>query len=609
VLVELRARELGVIADLTLVLGPGMTAITGETGAGKTLVVEAIDLLVGGRADPGAVRAGATEAVVEGRFVVEPAGSGGRVEPAGSGGGVEPSGEIDLIERVVRRVVPAKGRSRAHLDGAMATAAELAELGRGLIDLHGQHAHQSLLHPGAQRAALDAFGGVDTAALSAARNRLADLDAVLAELGGDARARAREIDLLHHQVAELAAAGIYDPGEDGALVAEEDRLGHAEASRNAAAAAHEVLTADLGAADAVGRAVAAVHGRGPLAAVEQRLRGLGAELADVAAELRDLAESLDSDPVRLAAIRERRQLLVDLRRKYGATLAEVMAFALEAEDRLLHLEQLEARAAGLDTDRAAAVAEMAVAAAVVRRQRQAAAPRLAAEVQPRLEELAMPKAQMTVEVAGEDGAELTFLLTANPGEPPAPLAKVASGGELARVMLALRLVLAGLPGAGGPSGPAERGTQGPSGPAEREKRGRSTSVPTLVFDEVDAGIGGEAALAVGRSLAALGRDYQVLVVTHLPQVAAFAHQHVVVEKHEAAGRTVSTVSVAEGDSRVRELARMLSGHPDAEHARAHAEELLAAAAGLRAARLPGPSSARATSPRAAAARAVEEGAA
>ena len=548
-LVELRARDLGVIADLTLVLGPGMTAITGETGAGKTLVVEAIDLLVGGRADPGAVRAGAQEAVVEGRFVVD----------GGAGD------EADAVERVVRRAVPARGRSRAHVDGAMATASELAELGRALVDLHGQHAHQSLLHPATQRAALDAFGGVDTSKLVAARRRLGELDAVLAELGGDERARAREIDLLRHQVAELAAAAISDPDEDAALAAEEDRLGDAEAAREAAAGAYGALTDDLGAADAVGTAIAAVHGRVALEAVEQRLRALGAELADVAGELRDLAETLEGDPARLSAIRERRQLLVALRRKYGATLAEVIEFGAEAAERLAHLEQLEVRAATLDGERSEAAAAVARAAAAVRRQRQKAAPRLAGEVQARLRELAMPGAGVSVEVGGDDGSEVTFLLAANPGEPAAPLAKAASGGELARAMLALRLVLSSV--------------GGPASPVDGDDATRPAAVPTLVFDEVDAGIGGEAALAVGRALAALGQRHQVLVVTHLPQVAAFADEQVVVEKQEAGGRTISTAMVAEGDLRVRELARMLSGHPDAAPARAHAEELLRAAGG------------------------------
>ncbi len=555
-LVELRARQLGVIADLTLVLGPGMTAITGETGAGKTLVVEAIDLLVGGRADPGAVRAGATEAVVEGRFLASGA-------PSGTAGAGDPSG---TAERVLRRVVPATGRSRAQVDGLMATASELSDLGRALVDLHGQHAHQSLLHPATQRAALDSFGRVDLAPLLAARRHLGDLDAVLAELGGDERARAREIDLLRHQVAELGAAAVAGPDEDAALAGEEDRLGDAEAHRQAAAAGHGLLSDDAGALDAVGLAVAALQGRAPLAQPEERLRGVAAELADVAAELRDAAESLESDPARLAAIRERRQLLVDLRRKYGATLAEVLGYADEAAERLRHLEQLEARASGLDAERAAAADALAAAADVVRRQRQAAAPNLAAAVQGRLAELAMARVVLGVDVQGEDGSEVTIQLAANPGEPAAPLSKVASGGELARTMLALRLALTGV--------------THPAGSRSGEQP--DPSVPTLVFDEVDAGIGGEAALAVGRSLAALSRDHQVLVVTHLPQVAAFADCQVVVEKREVAGRTIATVSVARGEDRVRELARMLSGQPDAGPARAHAEELLRDAARLRA---------------------------
>ena len=551
-LVELRARDLGVIADLTLVLGPGMTAITGETGAGKTLVVEAIDLLVGGRADPRAVRAGATEAVVEGRFAVP--GTGASV--AG------PAGTAD--EQVLRRVVPAQGRSRAHIDGAMATAAELAEVGRRLVDLHGQHAHQSLLHPATQRAALDAFGRVDLAPLVAARRRQGELDGVLAELGGDARARRREVDLLRHQIAELASAAVTGPGEDAALAEEEDRLGDAEAHREAAAAAHALLASDGGALDGVGLAVGSLQGRAPLAAMEQRLRGLAAELADVASELRDAAELLESDPARLEVVRERRQLLRDLRRKYGDTLADVLEFEKGAAGRLAHLEQLEGRAAGLEAERAEAAAVAAAAAAEVRRQRLADAPRLAAAVRSHLAELAMPRVDLEVEVGGEDGSDVAFLLAANPGEPAAPLSKVASGGELARTMLALRLAL---------TGAGRDGHSNPAGPA--------SPVPTLVFDEVDAGIGGEAALAVGRSLAALGRDHQVLVVTHLPQVAAFADAQVVVEKLESKGRTISTAVVAEGDDRIRELARMLSGQPEAGPARAHAEELLRAAARLR----------------------------
>src|SRR3954463_1132935 len=260
-----------------------MTALTGETGAGKTLVVEAIELLVGGRADAMLVRPGAKEAVIEGRFV----GSDGE-------------------ETVLARVVPTSGRARAYVDGRMAPVASLAEVGRELVDLHGQHAHQSLLSTGVQRSALDAFGGVDLSALAEARRCVAELDAALADLGGDHRARAREIDLLRFQLDELDAAGIGNPDEDQALSDEEDRLADAVAHREAAAVAHVAITGEDAAVDTVGAALAAVQGRAPFAAVEARLRSTVAELADLGDELRGLEETIADDPERLAAIRERR---------------------------------------------------------------------------------------------------------------------------------------------------------------------------------------------------------------------------------------------------------------------------------------------------------------
>jgi DNA repair protein RecN (Recombination protein N) len=523
-LTELAVADLGVIAELSLVLGPGMTAITGETGAGKTLVVEAIELLVGGRAEAVRVRPGAPEARVHGRFVV---------------------GDEEVV---LSRVVPASGRSRAYVDGRPAPVGELAAFGERLVDLHGQHAHQSLLGTAAQRALLDRFGRVDLGALQRARRRLADIDAALAALGGDARARAREIDLLRFQLAEIEAAGLSDPAEEEALEAEEDALADAAAHREAAQAAHAALAGDGGAADAARAALAALAGRGPFRDVETRLRALVAELDEAARDVRAVGEAIDDDPARLAAVRARRQLLRDLRRKYGETLADVCSFARDAAARLAELEAHDERAAALEADRAAAVAEVAAASAAVAAARRAAAPALAAEVASRLRELAMPRARFEITVEGDGPADdVTFRFSANPGEPLLPLAKVASGGELARAMLALRLVL----------------TTGPE---------------TLVFDEVDAGIGGRAAVAVGRALAALARRHQVLVVTHLPQVAAFADCHVVVEKAAARGRTVATAAVVEGDERVAELSRMLSGLPESARAREHAEELLAAAA-------------------------------
>lgn len=521
-LIELAVRDLGTIAEARLLLGPGMTALTGETGAGKTLVVEAIELLVGGRADPSVVRPGADEARVEGRAV------------------------IDGDEVVLERVVPRQGRSRAYVDGRLATASTLAELGRRLVDLHGQHAHQSLLATATQRAALDRHGAVDLGPLVAARQRLVELDAELAALGGDERARAREIDLYRFQVAELDAAGITDPDEDAALEAEEDTLADAVAHQEAAAAAVAALTDEAGAVDAVGLALAAVAGRAPYRDLEARLRGLAAELADVATELRDAGEAIEHDPARLAQVRERRQLLHELRRKYGETLAEVVDYHRTAAERLAELEDHDARAARLDAERAEVARALARAEAAVGAARRAAAGPLAAAIEARLVELAMPAARVSIAVGDDPGDDVTFLLAANPGAPPLPLARTASGGELARAMLATRLVL----------------TAGP---------------PTLVFDEVDAGIGGEAAHAVGRALAALGADHQVLVVTHLAQVAAHADDHVTVTKDDDGATTTSALRRLDRDARIVELSRMLSGSPDSESARAHAWELLARA--------------------------------
>ncbi|MBW3649680.1 MAG: DNA repair protein RecN [Actinobacteria bacterium] len=523
-LTEIRVRELGLIADLTLVLGPGMTAVTGETGAGKTLLVEAIELLVGGRAEPHLVRPGADEALVEGRFTTAEG------------------------ERILARSVRGGSRSRAYVDGRMAAVTALSELGAGLVDLHGQHAHQSLLAPAVQRGALDAFAGADLGPMAAARGRIHEIDDELRRLGGDARARAREVDLLRFQIAEIAAAGLTDLDEDDALAAEEAALADADAAREAAGVAYEALSADGGAADAVGIAGAALAGRPALAALGERLRALQAEVTEAAADLRGAAEAIEDDPERLAAVVQRRQVLGDLRRKYGETLGDVLAFAQEAAARLAQLESHDQRVGELEVARVAATSEWAEAAAVVAAARRRAAPRLASAVEAHLRELALPSARFEVEVAGDDPAdEVRFLFSANAGEPALPLAKVASGGELARTMLAARLVLTDAP-------------------------------PTLVFDEVDAGIGGAAAVAVGRALAALAADHQVLVVTHLPQVAAFADSHVAVRKAEVAGRTVATATVLDDRSRVVELSRMLSGQPESSTARDHATELLATAA-------------------------------
>jgi DNA repair protein RecN (Recombination protein N) len=424
----------------------------------------------------------------------------------------------------------------------------LAEEGARLVDLHGQHAHQSLLTTATQRAALDRFGQVDLDPLRLARARGAELDAALTALGGDGRARARELDLLRFQVGEIVAAQLGDPDEDGALDAEEDRLAGAQAHRDAAERAHAALVDDGGGLDSVGIALAAVSGRGPFAELEARLRAASAELADLGAELRTTGDAIEEDPERLGAVRERRQRLRELRRKYGDTLGDVIAFGDEASARLAELEGHDVRAAQLEAERAQARRAEASAAAVVAAARRAAAPRLAEQVEAHLRQLAMARARVVIDVEGDDPADgVSFGLGANPGEPVLPLSKVASGGELARAMLALRLVL----------------TEAPD---------------TLVFDEVDAGIGGEAALAVGQALSTLGRRHQVLVVTHHAQVAAFADMQIAVDKRVVGRRTEASAVHVVSDDRVRELSRMLSGLRDSGSARRHAAELLDAAA-------------------------------
>ncbi|NDC11662.1 MAG: DNA repair protein RecN [Actinobacteria bacterium] len=524
-LVELRIEQLGVIDEVTVVFGDGLTVLTGETGAGKTMIVEAINLLVGQRADASMVRAGADELRVEGRFVLG-----------------------DGTDRVLCRVVPRDGRSRAYVDGRLATVATLAEFGADLVDIHGQHEHQSLLGAAAQRAALDAYAEVNLEPLRAARAVLTEVDAALATMGGDERARAREVDLLRFQVDEIRNAHLDDPDEDASLERQIDLLQGAESHRESLRAAIAALVDDDGAVDRLAAGTAAL-GRGEaMREHAERIRELQALVADLADDMRRVLDKVDEDPQRLAALVERRQLLFDLRRKYGDDVAAVIAYGAESAARLAELESWEARAGELDRRRQAALAEVQKQAARVRAAREKAAPRLAKEVEGHLARLALAGARVQVQV-GTDvvgdpaGDEVTFLMAANPGSEPAALARVASGGELARAMLALRLVL----------------TQAPA---------------TLVFDEVDAGIGGAAAVAVADALADLGARHQVLVVTHLAQVAAQAAHQVAIAKEVRKGITFATARTLHDDERVDEVARMLSGDLAVESAVEHARNLL-----------------------------------
>ena len=528
-LTELRVRDLGVIEDLALTFGEGMTVLTGETGAGKTLVVEALQLVLGGRASPSIVRAGASEALVEARFVVD-----------------EPEGEREVI---IARAVPAEGRSRAWIDGRMAPMGALAETAQELVEIHGQHAHQSLVTPAAQRAVLDAYAGTDLEPVHALRARLREIAAAVAALGGDVAARAREADVVRYQLNEIAAAQLSDPDEDALLRQEEARLADASAHREAAARAGELLEPPTGNGDGgvlarLAEASGLLSGREAFDEFRERVGSAAIDLSDVARALRDVVEGWEDDPERLVAVQERRRLLADLRRKYGDDLSAVMAFATDAAVRLDELDNAEATGARLEGERAEVAAALAVAEAKVRAARTRAAKKFGVLVGERLADLAMAGARVEIRVAPVGtGEPVEIALGANIGEAVLPLAKAASGGELARAMLAVRLVAMGGP-------------------------------QTMVFDEVDAGVGGAAALALAGALHEVSLTRQVLVVTHLAQVAAKADRQITVQKDEVEGRTRTTATAVEGERRVAELSRMLSGHPDSDVARAHARELL-----------------------------------
>jgi DNA repair protein RecN (Recombination protein N) len=492
------------------------------------------------------VRAGSADATVEGRFGPEP----GAAHPPNAslfdGDVPEDGDDLEDGEIILSRTVIAGGRSKAWINGRMAPVTTLTTTGSALVELHGQHQHRSLVHTAAQRRALDDYGRIDLSNLTEARSRLRVLTDESASLGGEVEPRAREMDVLRYQIDEIESARIEDDSEDSRLELEEDRLAEAAAHREAAAAAVEALSeATTGSAlDRLAEASGALAGRPPLDALDARVRAAMAELSDLSTELRSVVDTWEDDPERLEEIRSRRHQLRELQRKYGSSLGQVVAFADDARNQLAVLETREARARQLDAEITVARDELRAEEDRVAESRRAVAPSLAAEIQLTLRTLAMPSARFEVAVEGDGPADqVGFLLGANPGEPLLPLSKVASGGELARTMLAVRLALTDAPG-------------------------------VLIFDEVDAGVGGSAATAVGAALAALGRRSQVLVVTHLAQVAAQADHQLAVLKTEQGGRTLSEVAELGDEERVVELSRMLSGSPDSETARTHARELL-----------------------------------
>lgn len=545
---ELLIRDVGVIEEVTLHLVPGLNVLTGETGAGKTIVVSALELLLGARADADRVRAGAQAALVEGRFHPVPAGAHEWLA----------DGDEELV---ASRELVAGGRSRARLGGRLAPVSALADVVGMAVEVHGQTDSTRLLDSAKQRELLDRVAGPS---LAGTLGRYQDLyrrwraaTEELVSLCTDARHHARELDRIVFELAEIEAVGPVR-GEEGALAVELARLEHAETLADAATQASAAVGGDGGARDALGGAVAALRAVARLDpgldALGERVEGLAAETQELAFELAAYAESVELDPHQLEALRERRAALAGLMRKYGPDSAAVVAYADEARARIATLRASTDRSAVLEAEVGQLEAAVGDAAMDLRRARREAGEQLATAVGVHLADLGMPCARMKVVVEqaepGPNGGDrVRFLLAANPGEAALPLAKAASGGERSRVALAIRLALA-----------------------------RADDTEVLVFDEIDAGVGGATALAVGRKLAILARDRQVLCVTHLAQLAAFADAHFVVEKQTAGGRTVAVVARLDAESRVRELSRMLSGTSSAQAA-GHAAELLSMAQG------------------------------
>ncbi|MEY2849962.1 MAG: hypothetical protein RI885_2629 [Actinomycetota bacterium] len=554
---ELTISNLGVIGDAVLPLGPGLTVLTGETGAGKTMVVSALGLLLGERADPQAIRSGASTAVVEGRWTIDGDGEvATRVRDAG--------GEVDDGELILARSVSAEGRSRAVVGGRSTPVGVLAELGEKLVVVHGQSDQLRLRSAVAQREALDRFAGDALhSTLSAYQEAFHGWQATHAELDllvAERDRRAREADGLRVAIAEIEEAAPRS-GEFEELGARAERLANLEDLRLAASAAHEHLASEeigeardvIGHLDAARRQLDRVAGHDEsLSPLVEQLQDLSYRAVDVSGQVAAYLGDLDSDTSReLDAVQERLAMLGTLQRKYGPSLDDAIDYLDTGSARLLELagdgDRIESLTATLAQDEA----EVMRLADVLSELRSAAASTLSDRVTAELASLAMGASALTVEVSrraeftlvGRDQA--AFLLRSHAGAEPRALGRGASGGELSRVMLAIEVVIAG-----------------------------SDPVPTFIFDEVDAGVGGASAIEVGRRLATLALTSQVIVVTHLAQVAAFADNHLRVAKDEAGAVTVSSVERLDGADRTAEMARLLSGLPDSESGLAHARELL-----------------------------------
>jgi DNA repair protein RecN (Recombination protein N) len=553
---ELRVENLLLMERAELRLAPGLNVLTGETGAGKTLLAQALDLLLGGRAKRGIVRAGAPEAYVEGVFEL----------PAELVGSEDlPSGAEELV--LARRVWP-DGRTRAYVCGRSATVADLQELGSALLAFYGQHEHRKLMLQSAQLDVLDAYCGPAQRelreAVATAYERVRELERRAVELAELAGARERELDLLAFELDEIDAA---DPSEDeeGALEAERLRLRHLETLRAAAATGTEAIAPDAGGgvsellAQACGQLEHAAAIDPDLAPMYERAQALRFEAEDLGGELRRYALGIEGSPGRLEEVEERLATFARLERKHGGTIGEVLAHAERCRTRRAELEHADVALSGAEADLSDARVTLDRLAEELGERRRRAAPALARAVRRRLADLAMPDAGFEVvltergEGCGPSGAETVELMIAtNSGMPAGPVREIASGGELSRVMLALLSVA-------------------------HADAGAPESAPLLVFDEIDAGVGGHTARAVGEHLRVLSRGRQVLCITHLPQVAALAARHFTIVKDSGVEPARTTVTAIAGDEVVGELVRMLGAGEGDRAASQHARQLLKAA--------------------------------
>ena len=517
-LLELQVTNLGVIEHTSVLFRPGMAAITGETGAGKTLIVTALQLLTGQRAESSVVGPFGEEAKVEARYL------------------------LDDEEIIITRIVPKEGRSRAYIDGSMATVNALAEMTSSLIEIHGQHGHTALGTAKEQRNALDTYGLINLDKLTELRIEEKNLHKELLKLTGNTNGK-NDLEYLKFQEKEIADAGIENIEEEERLKEIEKLLADATGNQLSALRISEGLSTEGRIVEELSTLAHELKNREALSEVEERINEVLESISHISTESRNIAEHIDTSPERLAEVQERRSQLTDIRRKYGETIEAVLAKQQELQERINAIEGAEGRAENIRMEIVKVSEQLEKEEIKIAKARKKAAPKISEEIETILKQLSLPNASVEFSVEGAAGEDVQLLVSLNRGQVLQPIQKAASGGELSRTMLALRLVLSAEPA-------------------------------TIVFDEVDAGIGGETAHSIGSSLKKLASEHQILVVTHLAQVAASADTQIKVTKIDGSQRVAIEVETLNDEQRVVEISRMLSGSPDSENARKHAKELL-----------------------------------